>query len=126
MLAALGVYYCGTPFAPLPALPMHQQQAATPVWSPWTGTWDQKSLPNYFNTMTLTPPAVTILVVDSDVSNHTTLYVSNLTIVYPPNSISPSSIIDGNRTTLPVTSVGDTTLLSPFYLNDIFIVPDII
>jgi hypothetical protein len=44
----------------------------TPAWSPWMGAWDQQSLANSFNTMALTPSAVTNWVVDSSASNHTT------------------------------------------------------
>jgi hypothetical protein len=32
----------------------------------------------------------------------------------------------GNRSSLLVTSVGDTTLPSPFYLNNVLVTPDII
>jgi hypothetical protein len=38
----------------------------------------------------------------------------------------PSSIVVGNSSVLPVTSVGDTVLLGPFYLNNILVAPDII
>jgi hypothetical protein len=38
----------------------------------------------------------------------------------------PSSIIVGNGSVLPVTSVGDTVLPGPFYLNNILVAPDII
>jgi hypothetical protein len=37
----------------------------------------------------------------------------------------PSSIIVDNGSVLPVTSVGDTVLLGPFYLNNILVAPDI-
>jgi hypothetical protein len=54
------------------------------------------------------------------------LDAGNLTIVRPPNSTNPPSIIFGNISALPVTSVGDTMLLDPFYLNNILVAPDII
>jgi hypothetical protein len=38
----------------------------------------------------------------------------------------PSMIIVGNGSVLPVTSVGDTVLPGPFYLNNILVAPDII
>jgi hypothetical protein len=83
-------------------------------------------LANSFNTMALTPPAVTNWVADSGVSNHTTSDVGNLTSVHPPTSTDPSYILVGNGSTLPVTSVGDSALPSPFYLNNVFVTHDII
>jgi hypothetical protein len=69
---------------------------------------------------------VTDCVADSDASNHTTSDVSNLTYVHPPTSTDPSSIIVGNRSALPITSVGDSDLPGPFYLNSVLVTPDII
>jgi hypothetical protein len=76
--------------------------------------------------MALTPPVVTDWVTDSGASNHTTSDAGNLTSVHPPISTSPSSIIVGNGSALPVTSVGDSAIFSPFYLNNVLITPDII
>jgi hypothetical protein len=76
--------------------------------------------------MALTPLATIDWVTDSGASNHTTSDASNLTIVRPHNSTSPSSIIVGNRIALPVTLVGDTTLPDPFYLNIMLVAPNII
>jgi hypothetical protein len=42
------------------------------------------------------------------------------------NSASPSSIVVGNGSTLLVTSVGDSVILGPFYLNNILLGPDIV
>jgi hypothetical protein len=42
------------------------------------------------------------------------------------NSSSPSSIIVGNDSSLPITSVGDSVLPGPFYLNNILLAPDIV
>jgi hypothetical protein len=88
--------------------------------------WDQRSLANFFNTMALTPPAVTDYATDFDTSNHTTSDTGNLTSVRPPTSTDHSSIIVGNGSALPVTSVGDLTLPDPFYLNNVLITPDTI
>jgi hypothetical protein len=90
------------------------------------GTWHQQSLVNSFSTMAMTPPVVTDWVTDSGASNHTTSNAGNLTSVHPPTSIDPSSIIVGNGSSLPVTSVGDSGLLGPFYLNNVLVTPDII
>jgi hypothetical protein len=76
--------------------------------------------------MALTPPAVTDWVADSDFSKQTTLDADNLTSVHPPTSTDPSSIIVGNILALSVTLVGDSAILSPFYLNNIYVTPDII
>jgi hypothetical protein len=116
----------GPPFTPpLAHLPIHrgQQQAPAPLtsttWSPWTGSWDQQSLANSFNTMTMVPPMVINWVADSGASNHTTLDVGNLTYVHSPHINDPSSIIVGKGSSLPVTSVDDTALPGPFYLNNV-------
>jgi hypothetical protein len=90
------------------------------------GTWDQQSLVNSFNTMALTPPAVIDWVADSDTSNHTTSDADNLTSVRSPTSIDPSSVVVGNGSALLVTSVGDSALPGPFYLNNALITHDII
>jgi hypothetical protein len=74
----------------------------------------------------LTPPSITNWVADSDASNHTTLDADNLTPVRPPTSTDPSSIVVGNGSALPVTSVGDSAIPSPFYLNNVLVTHDII
>jgi hypothetical protein len=121
------------PFTPpLAPLPIHhsQQQALAPpaptTWSPWTGSGDQQSLANFFNIMSMVPPAVTDLVANFGAFNHTTLNVGNLTYIRPHHINDPSSIIVGNGSSLLVTSVGDTTLPGPFYLNNVLVTTDII
>jgi hypothetical protein len=42
------------------------------------------------------------------------------------NSVSPSSIIVGNGSTLLVTSIGDSVIPGPFYLHNILLAPDIV
>jgi hypothetical protein len=90
------------------------------------GAWDHQSFGNSFSTMVLTLPTVTDWVTDSGASNHTTSDAGNLTSVRPPTSNDPSSIIAGNGSALPVTSVEDSALPDPFYLNNVFVIPDII
>jgi hypothetical protein len=70
--------------------------------------------------------AVIDWVADSGASNHTTLNAGNLTSVHPLTSTNPSSIIVGNESALLITSIGDSTLLSLFYLNTVLVTPDII
>jgi hypothetical protein len=82
---------------------------------------------NSFNTITLqTPPSLTEWVADFGVSNHTTPDPGNISLFRPPNLTIPSSIVVGNESVLSVTSVGDTVLPRPFYLNNIIVTPDII
>jgi hypothetical protein len=54
------------------------------------------------------------------------LNAGNLTSVHPLTSTNPSSIIVGNESALLITSIGDSTLLSLFYLNTVLVTPDII
>jgi hypothetical protein len=58
--------------------------------------------------------------------NHTTSDAGNLTSVCPPTFTDPSSIVVGIGSALPVTSVGDSALLGPFYINNVLVTPDII
>jgi hypothetical protein len=90
------------------------------------GVWNHQPLANSFITMVLTPPLVTDWVTNSSASNHTTSDAGNLTFIHPPTSIDPSSIIVGNISALPVTSVGDSTLPDLFYLNNVIFPPVII
>jgi hypothetical protein len=76
--------------------------------------------------MTMVPPAVTDCVADFGASNHTTFNVGNLTSVRPSLPTDPLSIVVGNGSFLPVTSVGNTALPDPFYLNNVLVTPDII
>ena len=43
----------------------------------------------------------------------------------PLKSFGPSSIVVGDGSTLPVTSVGDSIIPGPFYLNNILLAPNI-
>jgi hypothetical protein len=78
--------------------------------------------------MTLQPPhnSINDWVADSGASHHTTHSVSNISNPHPLNSTSPSSIVVGNGSTLPVTSVGVSVIPGPFYLNNILLAPDIV
>jgi hypothetical protein len=109
----------------------HQQAAPSPSlgWNPWVSTgWDQQLLAHSFNTMTLHPPPTSVQdwVADSGAAQHTTPSVGNISSPRPLNSSNPSSIIVGNGSSLPVTSVGDSVLPGPFYLNNILLAPDMV
>jgi hypothetical protein len=58
--------------------------------------------------------------------HHTTSSVGNISTLRPLASSNPSSIIVGNDSSLPITSVGDSVLPGPFYLNNILLAPDMV
>jgi hypothetical protein len=76
--------------------------------------------------MMMVPPTVTDWVTDSNASNHTTSSVGNLTSVRLPLPIDSLSIVVNNESSLPVTSVGNTTFPGLFYLNNVLVTADII
>jgi hypothetical protein len=78
--------------------------------------------------MALQPPPTLVQdwVADFGASHHTTLSAGNISKARPLNSSSPSSINVGNGPSLPITSVGDSVLPRPFYLNNILLAPDIV
>jgi hypothetical protein len=109
--------------------PLYQQAAPAPGWNPWLSAgWDQQSLGNSFSTMTLHPPPTSVQdwVADSGATHHTTPSVGNISTLCPLASSNPSSIVVGNGSSLPITSVGDSVLLRPFYLNNSLLAPDMV
>jgi hypothetical protein len=78
--------------------------------------------------MALHPPPTSVQdwVADSGATHHTTPSVGNISNLRPLASSNPSSIIVGNGSSLPITSVGDLILLGPFYLNNILLAPDMV
>jgi hypothetical protein len=74
-------------------------------------------------------PAPTLVqdwVADSGATHHTTLSVGNISTLCPLASSNPSSIVVGNGSFLPITSVGDSILPGPFYHNNILLAPDMV
>jgi hypothetical protein len=65
-------------------------------------------------------------VADSGATHHTTPSVDNISTLRPLASSNPSSIVVGNDSSLPITSVGDSVLPSPFYLNNILLASDMV
>jgi hypothetical protein len=65
-------------------------------------------------------------VADSGATHHTTLSVGNISTLRPLASSNPSSIVVGNGSSLLITSVGDSILPGPFYLNNILLAPDMV
>jgi hypothetical protein len=62
-------------------------------------------------------------VADSGVTHHTTPSIGNISTLCPFVSSNPSSIVVGNGSSLPITSVGISVLPGPFYLNNILLAP---
>jgi hypothetical protein len=72
------------------------------------------------------PSPVTKWVANSGASNHTTLYSGSISSPHPPLAFHPCSIIVGNGSILPITSLGDSVLPGPFYLNDVLVALDLL
>jgi hypothetical protein len=85
-------------------------------------------LANSFSSMVLHPPPTSVQdwVAVSDVTHHTTPSVSNISTLRPLVSSNPSSIVVGNGSSLPITSVADSVLPGPFYLNNILLAPNMV
>jgi hypothetical protein len=118
--------YSSPGFLPGQQQALYQQAAPAPSpgWNPWVGAgWDQQWLAHSFNTMVLHPPPTSVQdwVADSGATHHTTPSVGNISTPRPLNSSYPSSIIISNGSSLSVTSVGDSVLPGPFYLNNILL-----
>jgi hypothetical protein len=109
--------------------PLYQQAAPALGWNPWLGaSWDQQSLANSFSTMAFHSPPTSVQdwVADSDATHHTTPSAGNISTLRPLASSNPSSIVVGNGSSLPITSVGDSILPRPFYLNNILLASDMV
>jgi hypothetical protein len=65
-------------------------------------------------------------VADSGATHHTTPSVDNISTLRHLASSNPSSIVVGNDSSLSITSVGDSVLPSPFYLNNILLASDMV
>jgi hypothetical protein len=77
--------------------------------------WDQAALAHSFSTVGLTPPVGTEWIANSGASYHTTSDAGILSSVRPPHPSCPSSIMVGDGSCLPVTSVGSAH--GPFRLS---------
>jgi hypothetical protein len=83
---------------------------------------------NSFSIMALKPSPTSVRdrITDSSASHHTTPSTGNISKSRPLNSSSPSSIVVGNGSSHPITSVDDSVLPGPFYVNNILLAPDIV
>jgi hypothetical protein len=116
---------------PVPPLWMPPQAAPPPglLQAPPGAVWDHNDLAHNFNTMTLTPPPNTEWYMDSGASSHMASNSGILSHVFSPNYSTPTSIVVGNGSLLPVTSTGHTYFPStsrPLYLYDVLVSHDII
>jgi hypothetical protein len=106
------------------------QAAAQVPWNPTHGgAWNQDSLVQSFNTMSLTPPTPSEWYADSGAGSHMTADAGKLSAILSPSSLTPSSIIVGNGALLPVTATGSHTFSFPhrnLVLNDVLVSPNII
>jgi hypothetical protein len=59
-------------------------------------------------------------------THHTTPSARNISTRRPLASSNRSSIVVGNGSSLPITSVEDSVLPEPFYLNNILLAPDMV
>jgi hypothetical protein len=69
---------------------------------------------------------VTDWVADSDATNHTAPHPGHIFSPRPWSLAHPSSFVVGNGSVLPVTSVGNSVLPRPFYLNDVLVASDLV
>jgi transposase InsO family protein/small nuclear ribonucleoprotein (snRNP)-like protein len=98
--------------------------ALEPVSSPSLPNAPSLALSAHTVPSPLPPPRTTTdWVVDSGASFHTTPTTNSLLHSHPPHPSHPTSIVVGNGSTLPVTSVGTSVLPGPFCLNDVLVAP---
>jgi hypothetical protein len=78
--------------------------------------------------MALHPPPTSVQdwVADFGMTHHTTLSVGNISTLRPLASSNPLFIVVGNGSSISITSVGDSFLLGPFYLNNILLAPNMV
>ena len=113
----------------MPTAPSGQWSAPAPgYYNPLAGlpSWDQQSLASTFSTMTLNQPQTTEWYFDSGASSHITSHLTALSHSSPPQSFTPSSIVVGNGSLLPVTATGSTDLHTSLCLNNVLVSPQLI
>ena len=95
-------------------------------YQPMVGSplWDQNSLASTFSTVTLTPPA-NDWYLDTGASSHMTSHDGTLSHSSIPRYPSPTSIVVGNGSLLPVTATGSTHLGS-LTLNNVLVSPQLV
>jgi len=89
-------------------------------------SWDQQSLASVFSTASLNQPPSNEWYFDSGATSHMTSLPHILSHACSSQYPTPSSIVVGNGSVIPVTATGSTEL-SPFLcLNNVLVSPQII
>lgn len=97
---------------PTPCLHSHRHNPHVHQWR--GGSWDQSSLINNFNTISLTsPPSATKWYADSGVGSHMANIASILNFSHLHSSFGLSSIIVENEASLPIASIGPSSFSTP-------------
>lgn len=94
---------------------------------PWL--WDQQTLANNFSTMMLQPPPSNDFIMDSDASSHMVSNFDSLSYSLNRTFSTPSHIIVGNGSLLPVIRSGAisfSTSSCPLHLHNVLVSPHII
>ena len=118
-------------YLPAPGVSVQQafqpQQLAPSHYQPMVGSpvWDQNSLASTFSTMTVTPPVNNDWYLDTGASSHMTSHDGTLSHSSTPRFPSPTSIVVGNGSLLPVTATGKAQL-GPLVLNNVLVSPQLI
>jgi hypothetical protein len=120
----------GFGYGGVPSSPIAQQQQQQAPWTPMAGgSWNQGSLIDNFSTMSLNVPSPSNeWYIDSGAGSHMANNAGILTSSYPSSS-HPSSIVVGNGASLPVTSVGSSSFITPcrsLVLSNVLVAPGII
>jgi len=89
-------------------------------------SWYLTDVAASFSTTSLTPPSTNEWYFDSGATSHMTSQPSSLLHVLLPRYPTPSSIVIGNGSLIPVTATGSTELASNLRLNNVLVSPQII
>ena len=89
-------------------------------------SWDPTALASAFSTTSLTPPSSNEWYFDTGATSHMTSQSSSLSHVLFPWYPTPSSIVVGNGSMLPVTATGSTELSPTLRLNNVLVSPQLI
>lgn len=122
-----GPAHYATPPSVLPPSPMAVPQPPL-QWITGPSQWDPQALAASHNTATLATPNSNEWYMDSGASSHMTSNTGTLCL-YNPSPTSPSHIVVGDGSRIPITSIGSTYLHHPnhsFVLNDVHVSPHII
>ena len=89
-------------------------------------SWDPTALASAFSTTSLTPPPSSDWYFDSGATSHMTSQSSSLSHILPLRYPTPSSIVVGNGSIMPVTATGSTELSFSLRLNNVLVSPQLI